>query len=148
VFLSIFFIIFLIRVFEIVPFDVFTTALFSCISMPAMYALTYYYRREFVFVVSKKQHRLHEFWAREFYALILSFLIGFLAFIALTGSFDVFIFSLAYICVHVLRILFSVLLPFLKHRYVDVEHPVVVVVISIIVSIIILVFIMLILHIC
>ena len=135
-FLSIIVLILLLRLFSVVP-TLFDTALFSCISMPAMYAMTYYHyhaRKEFGrFVV--KRNKL-ELWGYEVVALITSFVMGYLVFTALTGSYDYVTYSSAFIVVQLMRLVVVSVTRSLKNMGVDVNHPLVVVLVSVLVALI------------
>lgn len=135
-FLSIIVLILLLRLFSVVP-TLFDTALFSCISMPAMYAMTYYHyrvRKEFGrFVV--KRNKL-ELWGYEVIALITSFVMGYLVFTALTGSYDYVTYGSAFIVVQLMRLVVVSVTKSLKNMGVDVNHPLVVVLVSVLVALI------------
>jgi len=135
-FLSIVILILLLRLFAIAP-TLFDTALFSCISMPAMYAMTYYHyhaRRGYGrFVVRRDKLELFGY---EMAALITSFIMGYLVFTALTGSYDLITYSSAFVAVQLMRVMVMYMVRSLRGMGVDVNHPLIVVLVSVMVALI------------
>ena len=130
-FLSIVILMLLLRFFGVTP-GLFDTALFSCISLPATYALTYYHREAYRvgrFVIKKKPEPVR-LWSYEFAALIMSYIMGYMVFTALSGSTDYITFTSAFISAQLMRLLCLVLVRSLKNLGVDITHPVVVVLVS------------------
>lgn len=130
-FLSIIILMLLLRFFGAAP-ELFDTALFSCISMPATYALAYYHARAYRtgrFVIKKKPEPTR-LWSYEIIALLTSFVMGYLVFVALSGSTDLIMFASAFITVQVMRLLTLLISSHLKNMGVDMQHPAVVMLVS------------------
>lgn len=130
-FLSIVMLMLMLRFFGVAP-DLFDSAIFACISLPATYAMTYYSREAYrvgKFVVKKKPEPVR-FWSYELVALLTSFVMGYMVFVALTGSTDYITFGSAFITAQIMRILTNMLVSSLKEMGVDVMHPCIVVLIS------------------
>jgi len=130
-FLSIIILMLLLRFFGVAP-ELFDTALFSCISLPATYALAYYHARAYRmgrFVVSKKPEPAR-LWSYEVVALLTSFVMGYIVFAALSGSTDLITFTSAFITVQVMRLLTLLITSRLKDMGVDIQHPAVVMLVS------------------
>ena len=126
-FLSIILLMLLLRFFAIAP-ELFDVALFSCVSMPATYALTYYHARMYRagrFVVKKKPEPVR-MWVYEAVALLTSFMMGYVVFAALSGSTDYVTFGAAFITVQVMRLLILLITRHLRSVGIDIQHPVVV----------------------
>jgi len=131
-FLSIIILMLLLRFFGVTP-ELFDVALFSCISMPASYALTYYHARIYragKYVVRKTPESLR-LWSYETTALLMSFMMGYMVFIALSGSTDIVAYAAAFIAVQTMRIAILIVARNLKNLGVDIQHPVVVTLISV-----------------
>jgi len=108
--------------------DLFTTALFSCVSMPVTYTLTYYKYRAYstgAFVTRKNPEQVRV-WAYECVALAMSFVMGYLVFTALSGSTDVAVFTSAFLSSQVMRVGVIAEAKMLKNLGVDIQHPFVV----------------------
>jgi hypothetical protein len=104
--------------------EAFSIALFSTISMPAMYSFMYYYRKHLTdtgIFVKPKNYRIRAAY-RSFAAVLTSFVMGFIVFAALSGSTDIIIYTLAFLVISIMRIVLYLLLPVLA-RHVDVESP-------------------------
>lgn len=130
-FLSIIMLILILRFFEVAP-ALFDTALFSCISMPATYAMAYYHSRlyrEGKFVLRKRPSP-ERAWMYELVALITSYGMGYMVFVALSGSYDYVTFTIAFATVQFMRVIISVALSHLKATGVDVQRPAVVLLVS------------------
>ena len=130
-FLSIIILMLLLRFFAVAP-ELFDVALFSCISMPATYALAYYHARAYrtgMFVVKKKPEPVR-LWSYEVIALLMSFAMGYMVFAALSGSTDYITFGASFITVQIMRLLTLLISSHLKNMGVDIQHPAVVMVVS------------------
>jgi len=130
-FLSIIILMLLLRFFAVAP-ELFDVALFSCISMPATYALAYYHARAHKMgrYVTKKKPEPIRLWSYEVVALLMSFIMGYLVFVALSGSTDYITFGAAFITVQIMRLLIILVSSNLKNLGVDIQHPAVVMIIS------------------
>ena len=138
-YLSIIFLLIFLRLITILPsgFDV---AIFSCVSLPATYASAYYRARPYKRFVVKKGKEKVEYYRfsleTETIALIISFILAYLTFVAFAGfTLEYFyIFILTFLVVQIMRftsILLLILLGiFLKKYGIDVRHPVVTLVTS------------------
>jgi len=118
--------------------EAFSIALFSTISMPAMYSFMYYYRKHLTdtgIFVKPKDYRIRGIRAayRSFAAVLTSFVMGFIVFAALSGSTDIVIYTLAFIVTFVMRTALYILLPVLT-SYVDIENPAIVMLTSLAVA--------------
>ena len=134
-FLSIIMLILVLRFFEVAP-ALFDTALFSCISMPATYAMAYYHSRlyrEGKFVLRKRPSP-ERVWAYELIALIASYGMGFMVFVALSGVYDYVAFTIAFATVQFMRVAISVVLSHLRAIGVDVQRPAIVLLVSLAMS--------------
>ena len=130
-FLSIIILMLMLRFFAIAP-ELFDVALFSCISMPASYALAYYHARAYRtgrFVIRKEPEPIR-LWIYEVVALLMSFIMGYLVFVALSGSTDVITFGAAFITVQIMRVLTIIITSNMRNMGVDIQHPAVVIVTS------------------
>ena len=139
-FLSIIIMMLLMRFFATAP-ELFDQALFSCISMPATYALTYYHARAYrmgKFVVKKTPEPVR-LWTYELAAMIMSYVMGYIMFLAMSGSSDCMIFSIAFATVQLMRLLIIMLTGNLRNMGVDIQHPVVVMLISLSIALVSLV---------
>jgi hypothetical protein len=133
-FMSIFILAFLTRIIRI-PVEGFTEGLLASVSMPVTYVLAYYGRPvEYAFVKTKGGVVLNaRSWAREYLAVVSSFIVGFLIFMAITSSFNILAYTLAYISVQAMRLMLALIIPALS-RHVDVGDPAVVMITSLGVS--------------
>ena len=130
-FLSIVLLMLLLRFFGVAP-EMFDVALFSCVSMPATYALTYYHARVYrtgKFVVKKKLEPMRV-WTYETAALLMSFIMGYMVYAALSGSTDIITYGAAFVTVQIMRILILIITRELRMLGVDVQHPAMVTLIS------------------
>ena len=130
-FLSIILLMLLLRFFGVAP-EMFDVALFSCVSMPATYALTYYHARAYRmgrFVIKKKPEPIR-MWIYETVALLTSFIMGYIVFAALAGSMDLITFASAFITVQLMRLLIMYITSHLRSMGVDIQHPGIVMLIS------------------
>lgn len=126
-FLSIIMLMLLLRFFAVAP-KAFDVALFSCVSMPATYALTYYSSRAYregKFVVRKTPEPV-KFWTYEAVALLMSYIMGYVVFVALSGMLDYVLFTAAFMVVQVMRLLIVFLVRMFRDLGIDVQHPVMV----------------------
>jgi hypothetical protein len=141
-FMSIFILAFLTKIAGI-PFEGFTEGLIASISMPVMYVLTYYKgnNNRYRFVKPKGVVGIGggvaRSWVKEFIALVSSFMTGFLIFMVITSSFNIFAYTIAYLCVHAMRLMLTAILPVLA-RHVDVSDPAVLMITSLGVSLVML----------
>jgi hypothetical protein len=142
-FMSIFILAFLTKIAGI-PFEGFTEGLIASISMPVMYVLTYYKgnnMHRYRFVKPKSVvgvgGGVARSWVKEFIALVSSFMTGFLIFMVITSSFNIFAYTIAYLCVHAMRLMLTAILPVLA-RHVDVSDPAVLMITSLGVSLVML----------
>ena len=136
-FLSLLILMLLLRFFATTP-ELFDVALFSCISMPATYALAYYHARAYrmgKFVIKKKPEPVR-LWSYEVAALLMSFAMAYLVFVALSGSTDYITFGAAFITVQVIRLLTLLISSHLKNMGVDIQHPAVVMPVSLSIAVI------------
>jgi hypothetical protein len=133
-FMSIFILAFLTRIVR-VPVEGFTEGLLASVSMPVTYVLAYYGRPvEYAFVKPKGGVVLNaRSWAREYLAIVSSFIVGFLIFMTITSSFNILAYTLAYISVQAMRLMLALIIPVLS-RHVDVGDPAVVMITSLGVS--------------
>ncbi|MCC6055262.1 MAG: hypothetical protein LM583_01105 [Desulfurococcaceae archaeon] len=116
--------------------EVFSIALFSTTSMPAMYSFMYYYRKPLTGIfVKPKDYRVIKIRAayRSLAAVLTSFVMGFIVFAALSGSTDIAIYTLAFIVTFIMRVALYILLPVLA-SYVDIENPAIVMLTSLAVA--------------
>jgi len=130
-FLSIVLLMLLLRFFGAVP-PMYDVALFSCVSMPATYALAYYHARMYrtgKFVIKKKPEPIR-IWIYETIALLTSFIMGYMVFVALTGLTDIILYGSAFIAVQLMRVTILFIARNLKLMGIDIRHPVIVVLIS------------------
>jgi hypothetical protein len=142
-FMSIFILAFLTRIAGI-PLEGFTEGLIASISMPVTYVLTYYkvnnmHRYRFVKPkgVVDTEGGVARSWVKEFIALVSSYMTGFLIFIAITSSFNILAYTIAYVCAHVMRLMLTTMLPVLA-RHVDVDDPAVLMITSLGISLVML----------
>ena len=135
-FMSIFILAFLTRIAGI-PLEGFTEGLIASISMPVMYVLAYYRNRDVYRFVKPKSGAglVVRSWVKEFATLVSGFVVGFLIFMAITSSFNILAYSIAYVCVHAMRLLLALILPILARR-VDIGNPAVLMTTSLVVSLI------------
>jgi len=136
-YLSIIFLMIFLRLIATLPsgFDV---AIFSCISLPATYASAYYRARPYrKFVIEKGKEKIEHYrfsLKTESIALIISFILAYLTFIAFAGIGGFTIFILTFLVVQIMRfisILLLILLGILLRKYgIDVRHPIVTLVTS------------------
>jgi len=130
-FLSIVLLMLLLRFFGVAP-EMFDVALFSCVSMPATYALAYYHARAYRmgrFVIKKKPEPIR-MWTYETVALLMSFVMGYIVFAALSGSTDLITFASAFVTVQIMRILIVYITGHLRTMGVDIQHPAIVMLVS------------------
>jgi len=130
-FLSIIALILLLRLFG-VSTDTFDIALFSCVSMPATYALTYYHARIYRVgrFVTKKTSEPLRIWTYEVAALVTSYVMGYMVYVALSGISDVATYSIAFVVVQTMRIAIFFMARHLRALGVDIQHPAVVMLIA------------------
>jgi hypothetical protein len=112
--------------------DVFSIALFSTVSMPAMHSFMYYYRKPLVglFVKPKRAGvaRLRAAY-RSLAAALTSFVMGFIVFASLSGSANIVVYAAAFLVTWLLRTtLYYMLAAVAEH--VDIESPVMLATIS------------------
>ncbi|RLF08512.1 MAG: hypothetical protein DRJ60_00175 [Thermoprotei archaeon] len=130
-FLSIIILMLLLRFSAVAP-EPFDVALFSCISMPATYALTYYHARAHRMgrFVARKKPEPTRLWSHELAALMMSFAMSYIVFAALSGSTNYITFGAAFITVQVMRLLILLVTSHLKNMGVDIQHPIVILLVS------------------
>jgi hypothetical protein len=137
-FMSIFILAFLTRIAGI-PLEGFTEGLLASISMPVMYVIAYYKNRDVYRFVKPKSALapilVARSWVKEFATLVSGFVVGFLIFMAITSSFNIMAYFIAYVCVHAMRLLLTLILPILARR-VDIGNPAVLMTTSLVVSLI------------
>jgi len=139
-FLSIILLMLLLRFFGVTP-EMFDVALFSCVSMPATYALAYYHARVYKmgrFVVKKKPEPIRV-WTYETVALFMSFIMGYMVYVALSGLTDLITYGAAFVTVQIMRVLILFITRELRMLGVDVQHPAVVILISLSTSLVALI---------
>jgi len=142
-FLSIVFLILLLKVFNTSVPESFISALFACVSMPATYALSYYHAQAYrtgKFVI-KKHPEPTRMWLYELIALLTSFGMGFLVFVALSDgtTSDLPIYLSAFVTTQIMRLTLLFTVNQLRMAGVDVQHPLVVVLIALATSLLTLV---------
>jgi len=136
-FLSIIVLMLLVRLFNVAS-DLFSIALISCISMPATYALTYYnLKAQGVgkFVIRKNPEPIRT-WMYETIALLSSFVMGFIVFVALSGSLNYMVFVVAFITTQVMRLLTLVITRYMWNMGIDIQHPILAVLVSLSVALV------------
>jgi len=110
--------------------DIYTVALFSCISMPVSYTFSYYvYRKSFV--VSKKGGVERS----EVLGFLMSYAMGFIVFAALSGSFDVLIYTKSFGVVFLMRVLLMIIARKLSSMDIDISHPLITLLMSMFVAV-------------
>jgi len=134
-FLSIVFLLLLLRIFPIVE-NTFSIAVFSCTSMPAMYALSYYRSKikKLQFVKSKtgEEVYLESKWLYEAMGFAMSYVMGFIVFSALHGVTDLAVYTLAYVVVQGMRFFIKRVAEGIEDLGLDPSRPVIVLAISVI----------------
>ncbi|RLG50053.1 MAG: hypothetical protein DRN90_00320 [Thermoproteota archaeon] len=130
-FLAIILLMLLLKLFNI-AYPLFDTALFACISTPASYTLAYYHARAYKIgkFVREKNPETVRLWSYELVALLVSFIMGYTVFVALTGSTDYIVFSAAFITVQIMRCVTIIMVRNLAKMGVDVQHPGIVVLVA------------------
>jgi hypothetical protein len=105
--------------------DAFSIALFSTVSMPAMYSFMYYYRKPLagLFVKPKRAGvvRLRAAY-RSLAASLTSFVTGFIVFAALSGSTNIAVYTIAFLVTWLQRTALYYMLSALAER-IDIESP-------------------------
>jgi hypothetical protein len=117
--------------------DTFSIALFSTISTPVMHSIAYYYRKLVTgYFVKPKDHRVVRFRAayRSLVASLTSFVTGFIVFVALSGSTDIVMYSLAYVVTWVMRATIYFLLPVLANS-IDIENPAIIMIVALAIAV-------------
>lgn len=137
-FLSIVLLLLMTRIWGLVP-DTFGEALFACISMPALYAMTYYTARRYKTIVSKfirtktgepvVLSRKVEL-TSELVAILASYFMGFIVFVSFTGEWDFITYTSAFLAIQLMRLLIIEISAYLQKIDVDVQHPIVIVLIA------------------
>jgi len=135
-FLAIVILILLSRLFEISPpsFDV---ALFSCVSTPVTYSITYYSSRAYRMgrFVTTKMPRIERVWLYEVVALTLSFFIGWLVFLAFTSIPDFITYSIAFMLVQIMRVMAMAFVKMLSTLGISYTHPLMTLLIAFLIAI-------------
>ena len=129
-FLSIVVLMLLTRFFGVAP-EGLDVALFSCVSMPATYALTYYHARVYRagrFVTRRTEPA--RAWLYETVALLMSFAMGYTVFVALSGTADPITFTAAFVTVQAMRLATILAASTLRGWGIDIQHPAVVMLVS------------------
>lgn len=120
--------------------DAFVTAVFACISTPATYTLTYYHSRAlrqalaYRFIVRSDGTPIVELgrlWVYEVIALTLSYVMGLLVYASLTNSLDYATYTWAFGIVQGLRAIVLLLAWRLEEMGVEVNHPLVTLMVAI-----------------
>jgi len=129
-FLSIVFLVLLLRLFPIAP-PYFDLALFSCVSLPAMYALSYYRARLAKRFVKARslEYEVREL-SYEAVALVMSYATGLAVYVALYGVADIGTYTVAYIIVQGMRCFVSWMCRNLSNAGIDVARPSVVLLVA------------------
>lgn len=120
-FFSLILTLFFLKAFSIAP-PTLDVALFACISAPATYAMSYYTRQP-KYVLGKKP--VHAWWV-EFEALLMSFIMGYVMYTALTEAPVAYVYVLAFILTQFARLLLVAEASLLEGLGVDIGHPLVV----------------------
>jgi len=130
-FLSIILLLLMTRFWGLVP-DTFGEALFACISMPALYAMTYYttrrYRRVKGSFVRRKTGEPAYIgkrvdWTSELVAIITSYFMGFIVFVSFTGTWDIVTYTIAFLSIQLMRVIIVELSLQLQRIGMDIQHP-------------------------
>ena len=112
--------------------DAFSIALFSTVSMPAMYSFMYYYRKPLTGIfVKPKNHRVVRFRVayRSLAAALTSFAVGFIVFAALSGSANIVVYTAAFLVSWLQRAFLYYMLSAVAERT-DIESPVTLIAVS------------------
>lgn len=134
-FMSIVVLTLMLRYFQIVP-PLFDTALFSCLSMPVVYVMSYYHAKEYSragkFVIRKESDV--KLWGYEVMSLVVGFIMGYLVFVALTGSSDYVVYGVAFCTVQFMRMVTAGIVAHLSNLGIDTQRPIAVMGISMLVA--------------
>jgi len=112
--------------------DAFSIALFSTVSMPAMYSFMYYYRKPAAgYFVKPKNRSVVGFRAayRSLAAALTSFAVGFIVFAALSGSANIAVYTVAFLVTWLQRAFLYYMLSAAAER-IDIESPVTLIAVS------------------
>ena len=137
-FLSIILLLLLTRFWGLVP-DTFGEGLFACISMPALYAMSYYTTRRYrevkgTFVKKKTGEPVYVGrrvdWTSEIIAILSSYFMGFIVFASFTGTWDVITYTIAFFSIQLMRLIIVEISMEAQKLGMDIQHPLMIVLIS------------------
>jgi len=137
-FLSIILLLLLTRFWGLVP-DTFGEALFACISMPALYAMSYYTTRRYrevkgTFVKKKTGEPVYigrrVDWTSEIIAILSSYFMGFIVFASFTGTWDIITYTIAFFSIQLMRLIIVEISMEAQKLGMDIQHPLMIVLIS------------------
>jgi len=137
-FLSIILLLLLTRFWGLVP-DTFGEALFACISMPALYAMSYYTTRRYrevkgTFVKKRTGEPVYigrrVDWTSEIIAILSSYFMGFIVFASFTGTWDIITYTIAFFSIQLMRLIIVEISMEAQKLGMDIQHPLMIVLIS------------------
>ena len=137
-FLSIILLLLLTRFWGLVP-DTFGEALFACISMPALYAMSYYTTRRYrevkgTFVKKRTGEPVYVGrrvdWTSEIIAILSSYFMGFIVFASFTGTWDIITYTIAFFSIQLMRLIIVEISMEAQKLGMDIQHPLMIVLIS------------------
>ena len=137
-FLSIILLLLLTRFWGLVP-DTFGEALFACISMPALYAMSYYTTRRYrevkgTFVKKRTGEPVYigrrVDWTSEIIAILSSYFMGFIVFASFTGTWDIITYTIAFFSIQLMRLIIVEISMETQKLGMDIQHPLMIVLTS------------------